>query len=138
MMKKSQKKPTIRPARKGDLVAILYLISEDESGLHPDRPDGDLAVYQRAFDNVATDGRNELYVAERDGVVLGTFQLTYIPYIFDGGRERALIEAIFVARSARGQGIGSAMMRFALKRARKRGCAMAQLDSNKQRADAHR
>ena len=129
---------TIRFARKGDIVSILYLIAEDESGLHPDRPEGDLTVYHRAFDEISTDSHNELFVAEREGIVVGTFQLTYIPYLFDMARERALLEAVFVARPARGGGIGSAMVKFALERARKRGCAMVQLDSNKQRADAHR
>lgn len=129
---------TIRLARKGDIVAILYLISEDESGLHPDRPEGNLTVYQRAFDEISADSHNELFVAEREGVVVGTVQLTYIPYLFDRARERALLEAMFVAQAARGQGIGSAMVKFALERARKRGCAMVQLDSNKQRTDAHR
>ncbi len=129
---------TIRLARKGDVVAILSLISEDESALHADRPDGDLTVYRHAFDEISADARNELFVAERDGTVLGTFQVTYIPYIFDGGRERALIETMFVAKSARGQGIGGVMIGFVLERARDRGCIMAELNSNKERADAHR
>ena len=129
---------TIRLARKGDVFAILHIISEDESGLHPDRPDGDLSVYERAFDEISADSHNELFVGERDEVVIGSFQLTYIPYLFDRARERALLEAMFVAKAARGQGVGGALVRFALERARKRGYAMVQLDSNKQRVDAHR
>lgn len=128
----------IRPASTGDIIAILTLIAEDESGHHADRPDGALDAYAKAFDDIAADPRNELYVAERDGAVLGTFQLTYIPHLFDGGCERVQIEAMFVAAAARGQGIGSAMLAFAFERARRRGCAMAELYSNKSRADAHR
>jgi len=129
----------IRPARRGDLDAIVRLIAEDESALHDDSPAPEhRAAYIRAFDQIDGDARNELFVAEVAGAVVGTFQLTYMPHIFDRGAERAQLEGIFVAKASRGQGIGGRMLDFALDRARTRGCRMAQLNSNKARADAHR
>lgn len=128
----------IRPALRADLDAIVRLIAEDESGLHADGPDADRSCYERAFEAIREDPRNELFVAEADGEVTGTFQLTYLPHIFDNGCERAQIEALFVACAARGRGIGGALVRFALDRARERGCTMAQLNSNKSRINAHR
>ena len=97
-----------------------------------------MTPYEDALARIDEDARNDLFVAELDGTVAGTFQITYIPHIFDHGRERALIETVFVAADRRGQGIGSAMLAFALQQARAHGCAMAQLHSNKARADAHR
>ena len=42
------------------------------------------------------------------------------------------------SRNGSGQGIGSAMMRWAIENARERGCQRVQLTSNRRRVDAHR
>ncbi|MGI9415836.1 MAG: GNAT family N-acetyltransferase [Hyphomicrobiales bacterium] len=129
----------MRPARADDLPAIVRLIAEDESGLHDESADpADRALYERAFGEIAGDARNELFVAEFSGSVAGTIQLTYMLHVFDRGAERVQLEGIFVANDMRGRGIGSAMIAFALERARARGCRIAQLNSNKARSDAHR
>lgn len=127
----------IRAAERRDLRAILALIADDDRGLHPDRPDAPLAPYEASFAEIEADSRNELFVAELEGSVVGTFQLSYLPHIFDGGGERAQIEGMFVAGAARRNGVGRAMVDFALARARARGCSMAQLYSNKARTGAH-
>jgi len=129
----------IRHARLADLDAIVRLIADDESALHDDSPAPEhRAAYARAFDQIDGDPRNELFVAEVGDTVVGTFQLTYMPHIFDRGAERAQLEGIFVATASRGRGIGREMLKFALERARARGCRMAQLNSNKSRANAPR
>ena len=43
-----------------------------------------------------------------------------------------------MAQSERGSGLGAAMMRWAIDEARRRGCALVQLTSDKTRMDAHR
>ena len=65
-------------------------------------------------------------------------QLTCIPGLSHLGAWRCQIEGVRVAASARGQGIGRAMMRHALGIARQRGCRIVQLTTNKSRADAKR
>ncbi len=65
-------------------------------------------------------------------------QLTFIPGLSRRGAWRANIEAVRVASHLRGQGIGARLMDEAHQVARKRGCRLAQLTSDKQRADAHR
>jgi GNAT superfamily N-acetyltransferase len=77
-------------------------------------------------------------VAEEAGRIIGTCQITFIPYLSRGGNERAHIEAVRVASDRRGEGIGRAMMGHVLEAARQRGCVMAQLTSDKTRQDAHR
>src|SRR5690606_6911587 len=81
---------------------------------------------------------NELVVAEVDGEVAGTLQLTFIPYLTAQGGKRALVEAVFVDERVRGQGVGRKLMQWAIARAREKGCHMVQLTTNKQRPEAHR
>jgi GNAT superfamily N-acetyltransferase len=96
------------------------------------------AAYWSAFEAIDADPRNELIVADRAGEVVGTCQLTFVPSLSRRAAERMIIESVRVRRDLRGQGIGQAMMRWSLHRARERGCRLAQLTTDKRRADAHR
>ena len=132
--------PLIRIATRADVPAILALLDDDE--ITRSRPrlvseDEDAALW-RAFEAIDADPRNELIVAELDGAVVGTCQLTFTPSLSRGGAERMTIEAVRVARDRRGEGIGRQMMTWALARARERGCRLAQLTSDARRTDAHR
>ncbi|GAA0406177.1 GNAT family N-acetyltransferase [Microbispora corallina] len=127
---------TFRAARRDDVPAIVALLTGDPISAargHAAAPD-----YDAAFAAVDADPRNELIVVEEDGEVVGTMQLTFIPGLSRGGAERAQVEAVRVAERRRNQGIGRAMMTWAVERARERGCALVQLTSDKERADAHR
>ena len=94
--------------------------------------------YYSAFDTIDRDPNNELVVAEADGRIVGTLQLTYIPYLTYQGSWRALIEGVRVDAAVRGRGLGRRLIEHAIARARERGCAMVQLTSNKSRTDAIR
>ena len=65
-------------------------------------------------------------------------QLTLIPGLARGGAARMQVEAVRVRDSARGHGLGSAMMHWAIQEARSRGAALVQLTSDTRREDAHR
>ena len=77
-------------------------------------------------------------MADLDGEVVGTMQLTFMPSLSRRGGERAEIEAVRVAASQRGAGLGRRMIGWAVDEARARGCALVQLTTDKRRADAHR
>jgi ribosomal protein S18 acetylase RimI-like enzyme len=77
-------------------------------------------------------------VASTAGEIVGTMQLSFLPGLARRGALRAQIEAVRVAESTRGSGLGAAMMRWAIEESRRRGCALVQLTSDKSRADAHR
>jgi GNAT superfamily N-acetyltransferase len=94
--------------------------------------------YIRAFAAIAADPNQMLAVAEEDGVVVGTLQLTFIPGLSYKGAWRGQIEAVRVAASRRGQGLGARMIRWALDECRARGCRLVQLSTNMSRTDAHR
>ena len=75
---------------------------------------------------------------EPGGGVAGTLQLTLIPGLARRGALRAQIEAVRVHAAHRGRGLGAALFGWAVEEARRRGCALVQLTTDKKRADAHR
>jgi GNAT superfamily N-acetyltransferase len=129
-----------RAASRADVPAILRLLADDEITRGRDGvvPEGEDAAYWAAFDAIDADPRNELIVADEDGAVVGTCQLTFTPSLSRRGAERMTIEAVRVRLDLRDRGIGRAMMLWALARARERGCGLAQLTTDKRRTDAHR
>jgi GNAT superfamily N-acetyltransferase len=62
----------------------------------------------------------------------------FLPSLGYQGSMRAQVESVHVAGIYRGQGIGSDMMKWALERARQRGCHLMQLTTHKSHTDAHR
>lgn len=129
----------IRLATLEDVESIRQLLADDHLGqAREDLSAEALGRYQEAFRAIANDQRNELFVALQQDLLVGTFQLTWIPYLSRAGNERCLIEAVRVASDKRGQGIGEKMMRFAINRARDRGCLLAQLTTDLTRPAAHR
>ncbi|MGR8011248.1 N-acetyltransferase family protein [Streptomyces hypolithicus] len=128
----------LRPATRPDLPAILALLADEDQTVDPASAIVEPA-HERAFAAIVGDGRNEMLVLTDDaGVVLGCLQATYIPGLGRGGAERALLEAVRVRADRRGAGLGRELIERAVERARERGCALVQLNSNKRRTDAHR
>ncbi|SEP06905.1 GNAT family N-acetyltransferase [Actinacidiphila rubida] len=128
---------TIRAAGAGDVAAIVALLADDELGRLRESPE-DLRPYEAAFAEIAGDPQHVLAVAERDGMVVGTAQLTYLPGLSHRGATRAQIEAVRIGSAARGTGLGSTLITWCVEQARERGCAMVQLTSDAGRTDAHR
>jgi GNAT superfamily N-acetyltransferase len=130
----------LREARAADVPAIVALLAADQLGLTRDgvRDEADLACYEQAFRTIDADPAHLLLVAESAGEVVGTMQLSFLPGLARRGALRAQIEAVRVAAGARGSGLGAAMMDWAIQEARRRGCALVQLTSDKSRTDAHR
>ena len=131
---------TFRSATRADVPIILELLADDavsrsRDGAVSEEAD---AAHWAAFEAIDADPRNELIVAEDDGAVAGTFQLTFTPSLSRGGAERMTIEAVRVRGDLRGRGVGRAMMLWAIERGRARGCRVAQLTTDKKRTDAHR
>lgn len=126
-----------RRATAADLPAILALLADDQLGAGRENP-ADAARYRAAFDLIDADPAQLLAVAQDADRVVGTLQLTFIPGLARGGALRGQIEAVRVARSHRGAGLGRAMMDWAIAECRARGCALVQLTTDRSRTDAHR
>jgi GNAT superfamily N-acetyltransferase len=91
-----------------------------------------------AFEEIAADPNNQVYVATRGEQVVGTFQLTFIRQLSYGGCLVAQVESVFVDPSVRSRGVGATMMQFSRAEAERRGAFRLQLTSNLKRERAHR
>jgi GNAT superfamily N-acetyltransferase len=125
-----------RDARREDVPAIVALLADDPLGSSREAAADE--VYQAAFGQIESDPRSRLIVAEADGRVAGTLQLSLLPGLSRHGMLRAQIEAVRVAAPHRGQGLGRAMIEWAIGQARQHGCGLVQLTSDKRRHDAIR
>lgn len=94
--------------------------------------------YRIAFDEMSADRNHRLVVAEKDGEVVGTIQLSFIPGLPNFGMRRGLLENVHIRSDQRGTGLGTQMVTWAIERCREAGCGLVQLTSNKLRLDAHR
>ena len=98
----------IRLATRTDLEAIISLLANDSLGATRERATDPLPEsYLRAFAEITSDSRNELVVAESDGEIVGTLQLTFIPSLTYQSGTRAQIEAVRVTEHRRGEGVGA-------------------------------
>ncbi|MCW2912032.1 MAG: GCN5-related N-acetyltransferase [Actinomycetia bacterium] len=130
---------SFREAKRDDIPAIVGLLADDPLGSTRETPGEELPeAYWTAYEAIDRDPNNMLIVAEIDGRVAGTLQLTYIPSLTYTGGERAQIEGIRVAAEQRGHGVGQKLIAWVVEQARARGCRVVQLTTDRQRPDAIR
>lgn len=130
----------LRRAEASDVPALAALFGADPvSAARGDSGEGDLSDYEQAFAAVDADPRHLLVVVTEDeGPVVGTLQLSFLPGLARRGAWRGQIEAVQVAASQRGRGVGAWMIGWAVDECRRRGCGLVQLTSAVERTDAHR
>lgn len=130
----------LRRARREDVPAIVALFRDDalSTSKEEDPAAGLPDSYYEAFDEIAASPNAELHVAEQDGRVVACLQIDFLRRLSRRGALTAELESVHVHSSLRGQGIGEALVRAAVARARERGCVRVQLTSQKVRVDAHR
>jgi GNAT superfamily N-acetyltransferase len=123
--------PHFRKADRGDVATIAALLAEDDQG-------APLQNYFDAFDRVSAQPGNVIVVGVIGDEVVACYQLTLIEGLSRGGARRAQIEAVRVAASQRGAGIGHLALQDAETRARAAECTLMQLTSDRSREAAHR
>lgn len=134
-----QKHVLIRRARESDLPALIAIFASDAVGGHGDTTDAEAYEdYLKAFTAIDLSPNERLFVAERDGDIVGTFQIMFNRTLTGRGGLSMVIEAVQTRTDMRGRGIGAMMIDFAVSEARRRGCRQVQLTSNMARQDAHR
>jgi GNAT superfamily N-acetyltransferase len=126
-----------RRAVKTDVPAIVAMLADDPLGATRENT-ADMSAYFNAFDDIDADPGEMLIVADRDGEVVGTLQLTFLRGLSRGGAIRAQIEAVRVRSDARSGGLGRRLIEWAIDESRRRGCHLVQLTSDRSRVDAHR
>ena len=133
---------TFRDATAAD-IPIMLTLSHAGDARGPKTPPLDPAMFAdprtlEAFSAIDADPAHRLIVAERNGEVVGTLQITIIPGLPNFGMKRGLLENVHIRSDQRGSGLGSIMVQWAIERCREAGCGNVQLTSNKLRLDAHR
>ena len=127
----------VRKAQAADLRAILDLLADDPLGKTEQEPEGPVAPsLTKTFDTISQDPNQLLLVVEDDGTPCAYLQMTFIPGLTMKGAWRAHIEAVRVASTHRGQGVGRTLFQEALAHARARGCAVVQLMTDRRRPEA--
>lgn len=129
-----------RKATKNDVPLIVAMLANDELGRKRENHRNPLPdSYYLAFEKIDQDDNQELMVVEnQDGEVIGTLQLSFIPYLTYQGGTRAQIEAVRIREDQRGKGLGTHFFQWAIDRAKERGAHVLQLTSDKQRPEAIR
>jgi GNAT superfamily N-acetyltransferase len=135
-----------RPADAARLVELLVGGAVPEPAVGPSSTGStsrgenptDLTPYEHALREIAATDGTDMVVAERDGIVVGMYQLITFRHLQGRGGRCAEIESVHVDSTQRSGGIGRALIADAIDRARAAGCYRIQLTSNKLRPDAHR
>ena len=124
----------IRKAVEADLPGILRLYAQP--GVNDARVlplDAATAIFRR----FATYPNYHVYVATKGTDIVGSFELLVMDNLAHLGAPSAIVEDVCVDERLRSQGIGAAMMKFAMKVAASAGCYKLTLSSNLKRTRAH-
>jgi ribosomal protein S18 acetylase RimI-like enzyme len=131
---------SIRPARRGDVPAIVAMLADDALGRGRERVEDPLPpCYFQAFEKVERDPNIQLVVAEGErGEVIGCLQLCILPGLSSQGGSRGLIEDVRVAAHCRSRGVGEQLVQWAVAEAQLKGCRLVELLTHHTRVDAQR
>ncbi|MCY8235195.1 GNAT family N-acetyltransferase [Priestia endophytica] len=134
-----EQKLEFRIAAEQDLVQIVAMLADDVLGNKRERYEQPLPEsYIKAFQAIRDDPNNELVVAVDGNKIIGVQQVTFTPYITHQGGWRATIEGVRTLSSVRSKGVGTKLIKWAIQRAKERGCHLIQLTTDKKRDDALR
>ena len=125
-----------RPLHLRELVAI---INAGATSVRMNKEFSDWERYRPAFEALRAAPEADIYVAlNREGAVIGTYQIHYLKGLAFQGRPRVELESVHVRADQRGKGVGKAMMVHAEGLARAANACLMQLTSNKERDVSHR
>ena len=127
-----------RDVKKDDIPNVVKMLADDKLGSIRENYKLPLPKsYYDAFQNILQDKNQELIILENfNKDIIGTFQLTFIPYLTYQGGLRAQIEAVRIHKNFRGKGFGKKIFKWAIKRSIDKGAHLVQLTTDKQRSDA--
>lgn len=124
-----------------DLPQIIALVADIAISKEPLRyadevtSDPPLESYVKAFKELLQPP-NDAIVGVHGGEVVAYLQVTYVPGLSHRGQKRGIVEDVRVKRSFRGTNVGRELMAEVTQRAKKNGCWVIQLTTNKWRNDA--
>lgn len=126
---------TIRAAHADDVPRLVELCGALDVGHEPTL---DAEAARRRFLELCGRPQHRIYVAERRQRIVGTFAMVFVGGLAHGARDSCVIEDVVVAEEARGAGVGTRMMQFAMDVCAGHGCYKLVLSSHVDRDKAHR
>ena len=128
----------VREALPADAEVLARLQAEMDGEVNADRQH-DVAMMRELLLEMASYPFFRAYLAiDGGGTAVGTFSLLIFSSPSHQGTRQALLDAVVVKTEKRGQGVGEAMLKQALKIASEAGCYKVMLSSSLKRIDAHR
>ena len=125
---------TIRRASKEDLPAIMSLYVQ--AGLEQ-KGESNLPAATSIWERILSYPDYRIYVAIQDRELVGAFELLMMDNLAHHGSPSGIVEDVAVSPEHQRQGIGKAMMQFAMNECRQAGCYKLCLSSNLNRQAAH-
>ncbi|MBD2203851.1 GNAT family N-acetyltransferase [Calothrix sp. FACHB-1219] len=123
----------IRIANREDLPLLNHLYADMDN--QPPIPKDDL---EKIFAEITQIPNYHIYIAYLNEQPVGTFSLLYAPTMMHQGYHKfAVLDSVTVISQMRGKGIGSDMVKAALKLSAEAGCYKMMLSSNLKRDRAH-
>ena len=107
----------IRRSQRTDFIAVMNLLAASGTAVPP--PD---RATLRRFRNLVNDLGTDFYLASVEESLAGLVHVTYARQL--AVPPQAHLDQLVVAEAFRRRGIGSALLAFAQRRARQRGCGM--------------
>ena len=84
-----------RLATLNDLSHIINMLADDTLGVKREKSETPISdSYIKAFEIITADPKQELTIVEKNGEIVGTFQLTFIQNISHQGGLRAQVESV--------------------------------------------
>lgn len=131
-------KLAIARAQRSDVRGVVTLLADDVLGREREL-DPDHQSYRDAFTAIDADPHQLLLVVRTSrNQLVATAQITFIPGLSRGGATRAQVEAVRVAASHRGAGLGEAVFTWIVEYCTARGARLLELTTDRRRADAAR
>lgn len=123
----------IRPATIDDVENILYIYAKalDNDNVLSVEKGQEIFLKQQQYPDY------QVFIAELDNEIVGTFALLIMENMAHLGTPSAVVEDVGVLPIIQSKGIGKLMMEFALNYAKEKGCYKMSLSSNLRREKAH-
>jgi GNAT superfamily N-acetyltransferase len=123
----------IRIANREDLPLLNQFYSDMDGELPLGNED-----LEKIFAEIVQIPNYHIYIAYLNQQPVGTFSLLYAPTMMHRGYHKfAILDSVTVISQMRGQGIGSEMVKTAIKLSAEAGCYKIMLSSNLKRYRAH-
>ena len=125
---------TIRRATLADVPQLLALYTLLDIEPEPEMP---LQQAQQHFTQLVSNAAHQIYVAELEQRVVGSFALIWVGGLSHGARCSCIVEDVVVTHEVQRSGIGQQMMRFAMGLCASRNVYKLVLSSHLKRSAAH-